>query len=424
MHHVWIVNHYAVNPNLAGGTRHHGLARYSKLNGWEATIIAANPSATGSKCTLAAGSDYAIETAEGVRYLWVRAPAYNGNGLLRISNMCWFAMRLVMGRVTSELPRPAVVVGSTVHPLAAFAAAIIARLERVPFVFEIRDLWPETLIEFGKISRKGLLAWMLRSLETWLLKSASRIIVLLPGAIDYVVDAGVDRTKVKWIPNGVEIRDSHNPESDVDESFKEATFTLMYFGSIGEANGLECLIAAMKNVQRTAPSVRLRIIGDGPRKRTLIKMSESLALSNVSFENPVPKAEIPALASQAHAFVLCVRNLPGLYKYGISMNKLYDYLAAGRPVLIASAALNNPVREAEAGICVPPDDPDELGRGILELISLSRRQREQMGIRGRAYVLERHSYQVLAQSFAEVLAEAVGENLEKSQSQNRTESRP
>ncbi len=321
--------------------------------------------------------------------------------------MCSFAARVAFGGATVGLPAPDVIVGSTVHPLAALAAAIIARRLNVPFVFEVRDLWPQTLIDFGKISATGLTARTLRKLESWLFRSASKTVVLLPRAADYVVNAGVDATRVAWIPNGVEV--AEDPiAADTQSSAHDGTgFKLMYFGAVGEANGLDYLVRAMKEVQARNPSVTLRIIGDGPQKPTLIQLAQSLALSNISFEKSIPKTQIPRTAEKADAFVLCVRNLPGLYRFGISMNKLYDYMAAGRPVIIASAAANNPVREANAGITIAPDDESALAEGILDLAQRSVEERSVMGRSGRAFVESHHSYASLAKRFSDVLNEVI-----------------
>ncbi len=148
--------------------------------------------------------------------------------------------------------------------------------------------------------------------------------------------------------------------------------------------------------------VRLRLIGDGPLKPALMAQARQLNLSNVLFENPVSKTQIPLLASEADAFVICVKDLPHLYKYGISMNKLFDYLAASRPIIICSAAVNDPVHDAKAGFTVEPENSNELAEAINKLVSLSQEERIAMGEAGRAYVEKHHSFSSLAAKFAEV----------------------
>jgi glycosyltransferase involved in cell wall biosynthesis len=233
-----------------------------------------------------------------------------------------------------------------------------------------------------------------------LYRRADKIVVLLPKAVDYIAPLGIAADKVVWIPNGVELDgyDKPSPPAIHDK------FTLMYFGAHGQANGLDCVLGAMVELGKrpNMQHVRLRLIGDGPLKSALIAQASHLNLSTVIFEDPVPKAKIQQLASEADAFVICVKDLPQLYRYGISMNKLFDYLAASRPIIMASAAANDPVRDAGAGFTVKPENSFELAETIYKLVTLSQDQRTAMGEAGRDYVERHHSYSSLASKFASV----------------------
>jgi glycosyltransferase involved in cell wall biosynthesis len=369
--------------------------------GWEATIIAASVEHGTGRQRLLSSELSRLESDGGIPFLWVNTPGYVGNGSGRIRNMLAFTRSVLKRKSTSSLPRPDVVIGSSVHPFAALAGALLARRFKVPFVLEIRDLWPQTLIDMGRLREKSLLAYLLRRLELWLYRRASKIIVLLPRAWEYIVPLGISKDRVVWIPNGVDL--GLFPASSAPQASE--AFTLMYFGAHGQANGLDVVLKAMHQLQQMpeAKNIRLRLIGDGPLKPRLIDMAEQLELSNVSFEPAVAKSQIPRLASQADAFVIAVLDLPGLYKYGISMNKLFDYMAAMRPVIMASAAANNPIAEANAGLSVKPGDPLALAGAIVQMACLSSEERQQMGNAGRRYVEQNHSFQILAKRLADVL---------------------
>src|SRR5699024_6300574 len=137
----------------------------------------------------------------GVRFQYLRAPSYRG-GLGRLMNMAVFTVALLHPRGTRGLPRPETIIGSTVHPFAAWAASSLARRFKVPFVFEIRDLWPQTLIDMGKLRQDGFLARSMRKLESLLCARADAIVTLLPYAHEYLESRGVPRDKIKWISNG------------------------------------------------------------------------------------------------------------------------------------------------------------------------------------------------------------------------------
>jgi len=415
MKQVWILNHYAQEPSGAGGTRHFHLAENLPAFGWQATVIAASVIAASVELNsggqrLAPDDHLRHETISGVSFLWIRTPEYEGNGGGRVMNMLAYTFRVLWPGYTQGLPRPDVIMGSSVHPFAALAGAILARRHCVPFVFEVRDLWPQTLVDMGRLRENSLITWTLRRLERWLYQRATRIVVLLPRAVEYIAPLGIAENRVVWIPNGVDL--SLFPATALSRQHSVGDpFVLMYFGAHGQANGLDNVLHAMKRVaERTTPgSIHLRMIGDGPLKPGLIKLAEQLGLSNVSFEPPVPKSAIPTLAAQADAFVISVVDLP-CFQYGISMNKLFDYLAATRPIVITSRAANNPVAESGAGITVPPVEPDALAQAILEIARTSEEERCRLGAAGRRYVEENHGFDRLAGRLASTLDAAVAEH--------------
>ena len=406
MKNVWILNHYAQEPGGAGGTRHYSLARHLLKHGWRSSVIAASVELNTGRQRLSDGERTRISDFDGIPFLWVRTPQYEGNGGGRMGNMLTYAARVLLPGVTKGLERPDVIVGSSVHPFAAWSGAILARRLRVPFVFEVRDLWPQTLVDLGRLREQSLITQVLRKLEKWLYDRADRIVVLLPQADEYIVPLGVPKRKIVWIPNGVELEGYPEPTQPLIHD----DFTLMYFGAHGQANGLDCVLRAMAQLQGRPDMshVRLRMIGDGPLKPSLLKLAEELQLRNVEFAGPVPKREIPSVAAEADAFVFNLIDAP-VFKYGISSNKLFDFLAGARPVIFCCKSSNNPVADAHAGITVLPGDPLALSQAIATLATMPAGERNEMGRAGRAYVERNHSFDSLAARFAAMLNELVAE---------------
>lgn len=405
MKHVWILNHYAQEPGGAGGTRHFSLVRHLPANGWNATIIAASTDHVARSQRLAADEMRRLQAYDGVPFLWLKTRAYAGNGMDRIGNMLDYTRAVLKRENLSGLEAPDAIIGSSVHPLAAWAGRRLARRHGVPFIFEVRDLWPQTLIDMGRLSHGHPAAVALRGLEKSLYRDAARIIVLLPKAHEYIMRFGVPAEKIVWIPNGADVENfPAQPARQPDGSF-----TLMYFGAHGSTNGLENLLTAMQHV-RDNPAGRhivLRLIGEGPLKSSLVAAAREKGLDNVRFEDPVPKSRIPALAAQADAFVICVRNLPGLYRFGISMNKIFDYMAAARPTIISVDAINNPIAEAGAGVTVPPENPRALADAIVNLAALPAAERAKMGEAGRRHLEENYDMERLATRLASVLDDSL-----------------
>ena len=406
MKNVWILNHYAQEPGGAGGTRHYSLAQHLQSYGWQASVIAASVELNTGRQRLLTGEPKRLDHFGEIPFLWLRTPQHQGNGGGRMANMLAYAVRVLMPGSTRELDRPDVVVGSSVHPFAAAAGAILARRFRVPFVFEVRDLWPQTLVDLGRLRPESMVTRGLRALEKWLYQCADRIVVLLPRAVDYIEPLGISPQKIVWVPNGVEL----NGYPELAPPPASDTFTLMYFGAHGQANGLSNVLKAMAELQQRPDRrhLRLRLIGDGPLKPELICLAQQLDLHNVEFEAPVPKQQIPALAAKADAFVFNLIDTP-VFKFGISSNKLFDYLAGARPIIFSCESSNNPVEEAQAGITVPPDNPAALAEAISTLAAMSRDERAAMGHAGRVYVEKHHNYDALAERFAAMLDELVTE---------------
>lgn len=396
---VWILNHYAQEPGGPGGTRHFSLAQNLKRHGWNAVIIAASIEFTTGRDRLPDGSKRRLDDIQGTPFLWLKTSRYRGNGAARIYNMMEYTWRALRDSSMQDLAPPDIIIGSSVHPAAAWAGARLARRYKVPFLFEVRDLWPQTLIDMGRLKQNSLAAYALRHLETRLYQQAEKVVVLLPNAGDYIETLGIPRDKVVWIPNGVDL--SMWPECP-PRTEPPSDFTFMYFGAHGGANGLDNLLRAMRLVKEKDRNIVLRLVGDGPLKPSLVAMAEELSLTNVRFEDAVPKAAIPALAAQADAFVFNLADV-AVFKYGISSNKLFDYMAAARPIVMAFSASNNPVAEAGAGLTVKPDQPEQLAEAILSLVRLPPEERLRMGAAARAHVESNYNFEMLSARFAQVL---------------------
>ncbi len=267
---------------------------------------------------------------------------------------------------------------------------------------EVRDLWPQTIIDMGALSERHPITRVLQGLERFLYRRAEKIITLLPLAHAYITTCGIPREKIVWIPNGTDLTRFDNASA---ASKEHRGFWVMYLGAHGEANALDVLIQAAKVVQdRGHKEIRFVLIGDGPEKPRLIALANELGLRNVDFRDPVPKSEAPKILGETDATVFIFHDLP-LYRYGISVNKLFDYLAAKRPLILAGNPANNPVEEAHCGLTVPPRDPEALAEAVIKLYQMPPEERAAMGRRGREYVEEHHNIVKLAERLEQLLRE-------------------
>ncbi len=398
MKNVWILNHYAQAPGGVGGVRHFSLAESLAAEDWSATVIAASVAHATGRQHLRGLSLRRLRDVSGVPWLLIRTPAYKGNGISRIINMLVYTIMTLIPGMLRGLARPDVIIGSSVHPLAAWAGSVLAKRYRVPFVFEVRDLWPATLVDMERLSPNSLMTRLLYRLERRLSTKAAMIIVLLPRAAEYYQALGVDREKVMVLQNGAYVDEKAPvlpPERD--------QFVLMYCGAMGEANALQTLIDSLCQVEKrwnVNKQFKCRLVGAGPEKDALERRAHELGLKSLSFEMPVPKNQVADLLAEADAFVITLRDLPNLYRFGISMNKIFDYMSAGRPIVMAADVPDNPVAMANGGVVVNPESPDELAEAILTLANKPREESEAMGKNAWQYALDNHHYMNLARQLA------------------------
>lgn len=401
---VWIVNHYATDPQeTASGSRHFSLARGLVQRGWTVVLLAASTEhPSGRRRAGISGARASDRVRDGVRFRFLRTPQYDG-GLGRLRNMAAFTAALLRRSNVADLPRPDVVIGSTVHPLAAWSASVLARRAGVPFVFEIRDLWPQTLIDMGKLSPRSPLSWLLRRLERALCDRADAVITLLPFASEYLVAQGVPEEKVVWISNGTDADDFDGAPPPGGDAF-----VFMYLGSVGRANGLSAIVEGFLSAAAAEPSLRLEIIGTGAELPAIRqRAAESAHGHRIMFEPPVPKDRVPVLVGRADAMVINILDLD-VYRFGVSMNKIFDYAAAARPILVASSARNNMVAEADAGIVVPADDAEALGAAMVRMASPDTADdRARWAANARAHVIAHYDYRALAEQLDGVLDRCV-----------------
>jgi glycosyltransferase involved in cell wall biosynthesis len=397
---VWIVNQYAGSPRHGMEYRHYYLARALAGRGHRVVVISGTRSHLFTRPP-EVSRPFTLETIDGVTYCWVAGPRYErAISLGRILNMVAFALRLERLPV-AKLPRPDAILVSSPSLFPLPVAARWARRFGARFAFEVRDIWPLTLCELGGLSTRHPLVLLMQWLEDFGYRSADVVVSVLPAAAGHMESRGMDPAKFHYLPNGIDLNGLPSEgaaPAAVRDAINPGAFTVGFVGTLGRANVLETLIDAARLVE--ADGVQVVVIGHGPEREQLV--ARAGAATNVAFVGPVPKEQVAAALALFDACYVGYRRSP-LYRFGVSPNKLYDYMAAGRPVLFAADAANQPVQEADCGRTVAPEDPEALARAIRSLAATSRDERARLGANARAYVAERHDYARLADRLAEAL---------------------
>lgn len=364
---IWLINHYAVPPKYYPLARQTYFAKYLMQMGHEVTIFAASTVHNSDKNLITDGSAWREEVDDGVHYVYIKCLDYQGSGLKRVYNICEFAWKLP--GVCKKFPRPDAIVATSMPPTSCAVGIHLARKYGCRSVAEIADLWPESIVAYGIAGPKNPAVIGLRWLEKWIYKKADAVVFTIEGAYDYIVEQGweqdVPRDKVHFINNGVDLKLFHyNREhfrTEDPDLQNPDIFKVVYAGSIRRVNGLGLLLDAAKQVKN--PAVRFLIWGDGDELEDLRKRVEAEGISNVVFKGRVAKQYVPYIVSQADLNL--AHNTPTpLFRFGISFNKLFDYLAAEKPVLSDFPCPYNPAIDTGAGAGVEDATPENIARAI------------------------------------------------------------
>jgi glycosyltransferase involved in cell wall biosynthesis len=389
--------------------RCHYLAREWVRWGHAVTIVGASYSHVRSRQP-AIDETFTRETLDGVGYVWCRTPAYQGNGVGRVVNIAAFLLRLRVWPRWLDW-RPDVVIASSTYPADIGPALAIARAYRATLAWEIHDLWPLSPIELGGMSRlHPFILWMQHA-ENRACRESDVIISMLPKVDEHLRHHGMRVPGVVYVPNGIDpsewtASDAMLPERvqiAIDAARARGHILVAYTGAHGLANALDTLLDAAARL-RSEP-VSWFLVGDGPERSRLATRVEIENLSNVCMLEPVAKAVIPALLRSMDLLYIGLQRQP-LFRFGISPNKLMDYMMAGRPVICAIDAGNDLVNEAGCGLTIAPEDPDALAGAVRTLMARTTEERTSLGRNGAAYVQARHSYRVLAAKFIDALLAA------------------
>jgi glycosyltransferase involved in cell wall biosynthesis len=397
---VWIVNQYTGSPVHGMEYRHYYLGRGLAAAGHRVIIVSGSYSHLFTRQPEPNGR-YAVEELDGLQYCWVAAPPYEraiSSG--RVLNMMVFALRLTR-LPTGMLPRPDAILVSSPSLFPIATAARWARRWDARLVFEVRDLWPLTLEELGGLSPRHPLVLTMQRFEDYGYRAADRVISVLPGALGHMTARGMPAEKFHYLPNGVDllpVDTTREPPASIRAALRPSAFTVGFVGTLGRANALETLIDAARLLEEA--NVQVVIVGHGPEREQLVR--RAAGLRHVTFVGPVPKHEVPAALRLFDACYVGYRH-SSLYRFGVSPNKLYDYMAAGRPIIFAADAFNRPVDEAGCGRTVAPDDPAALAAAIRSLAACPPAERDRIAANARAYVEAHHDYRVLARELAGIL---------------------
>ncbi|MEQ3339765.1 glycosyltransferase family 4 protein [Clostridium butyricum] len=402
---ILLINHYAGSDYHGMEFRPFYMAREWKNKGHNVTILGANFSHL-RKNNPVIEKDFQEEVIDGITYVWVKTPQYQGNGVGRIKNISTFMWKLRTNyKMLADKYKPDAVIASSTYPLDIYPAHRIAKRCNAKLCFEIHDLWPLSPMEIGGFSEKNPAIVILQRAEDFAFKNSDVIVSILPNADKHIRERGFLTDKFVYVPNGILTGEKNEAPMEktierLQELKEQGYFLVGYTGNHSPANVLDTMIDAAKKT--TDEKVKYVLVGKGNVKNELMEYAKANNVTNIEFLDPVLKDNMDNVLELLDIGYIGLKK-QNLFNYGVSPNKLFDYMMASLPVIYAVEASNDPVKDSNCGISVPAENPEAVVEAVMKIKNLSEEEKIKMGGNGKKYVLDNHMYEGLADKFLNAL---------------------
>lgn len=393
---IWLMNHYATSMYRDKAGRHYWFAKKLEKAGHDVTVFCATTFLTNTDNIDTGKAKYLVEETGGTPFVFVKTSPYTGNGIDRVKNMVTFFLNLIPSakKIAKAQGKPDVIVASSVHPLTMVAGILLGRKLKRPCICEIRDLWPEAIFSFGKSREKSLLGRILIAGEHWIYKNADALIFTKEGDTDYLKEKGwvteqggdIDLGKCHYINNGVDLAAyTAQISSEVleDEDLTDpACFNVVYAGTIRPVNNVGNLLdcAAIIKNKPGYENVRFLIFGDGSELETLRGRAEEEQLDNVKLKGFVARKYMPYILSKSSVNILNYSQNEYNWTRGNSSNKLFEYMASGKPVISTVKMGYSIINKYSCGVELEECTPQCLAEAITRFHDMPEQEYRQLGV--------------------------------------------
>ncbi len=397
---IWIINEYAGSPYHGMVFRHYYLAKEWIKQGYNVYIISASYSHYLKKFPNMECKSYKLENIDGIKYLWLKVPKYKtSNDKKRVLKWFVFTFKLFF---LPKIEKPDIIISSPTAPFSIIPSYFLAKKYKAKFIFEVRDIWPLSVIELGNINKNNPLIRFMSFCEKFAIKKSDYLVSTLQNYDKYLKDINIKKDFF-WINNGIDLDEMKKIESlpiDVENKIPKNKFIVGYTGTIGIANSIEHLLKSAEFLQNNK-NIHFIIVGDGKEKENLVKKYSYL--KNVTFIRPIKKQQVQSMLKLFDVCYIGLQN-KSLFKYGVSPNKLFDYMYSGKPILYAiNSGKNNIVELANCGISVSSENSKAISEGILKIYNMNNEKRKILGKNGKKYVLKYFIYEKLALKYKKVV---------------------
>lgn len=388
---IWVFHHYATPPTMNGFIRPYNFGVHMNVEGFETTVFCASYLHFADENLINDSSPYLAESHSNVEFVFINTPSSAKSTIARVKNMLAYYLRLfsVTKKYYSETNEtPDIIYASSPHPLALIAGIKIAKKFNIPCVIEVRDLWPETIFAFGKAKEKSLLGRLLIAGEHWIYKKSDAIVFLKEGDHTYITDrkwdisqgGSIDLEKCHYINNGVDIEafNKQMNENILDDSdLNDNKFNVVYTGAIRPINNVGNILDAAKLVM-DKEEIQFLIYGNGNQLQMLEERIRDENITNVKMKGYVDKKYMPYVLSKSSVNILNYSQSKYNWSRGNSSNKLFEYMASGKPIISTVRMGYCPLGKYKCGISLNDDSPEKLAKAIMDIYDMPKEKYDEM----------------------------------------------
>jgi glycosyltransferase involved in cell wall biosynthesis len=388
---LWIWNHYATDMYRNRGGRHYWFAKNLIKEGYNATIFCANTYHNKTEYIDTGTKKYTTDVIDNIPFVFVKTTIALGNDINRIKNIVIFYFNLlsVAKKYAKINGKPDIIIASSVHPLTMIAGIQVAKKLAIPCICEIRDLWPEAIFSFNKVKEKSLLGKFLVSGEHWIYKKADALIFTKEGDVDYIKEnkwdnlqgGDIDLSKINYISNGIDLEEFNRlieekklEDSDLDKN----KFNVVYVGAIRPVNEVGNILDAAA-LLKDEVDIQFLIYGDGNQKSLLEKRVENENLNNVKMKGFVSKQLIPYILSRSYLNILNYSRTRYNWARGNSSNKLFEYMASGKPIISTVKMGYSMINKYKCGFELEDGSAKDLADMIIKMKNMPKERYNELG---------------------------------------------